>query len=347
VFEDITPESIKAAILADIGSGLDTREGSFLNDMISPVAMEIWKCYQSMNALVPIAYVDESSGGYIDQRCAEFGLTRKAGTKALAVMNFTGTDGTVVPAGTAFLTAGGFEYSLVDAVTLADGAGSGTVEATEVGSVYNVGAGEINTMVTAIAGLTAFENEAAAGGTDAEGDAALVSRLYARLQAPATSGNAFHYRQWALEVDGVGDAKVFPLWDGAGTVKVLIVGPEKEPVEPEVVAACAAHIEEERPIGATVTVESAEGLTINVATTVTIDSTTTIEAVQAAFESNIDAYIKSLAFSGYTLLYNRIAFFLLDIDGVVDYSVLTVNGGTSNISIGENQVPVLGTVTVT
>ena len=41
VFEDITPESIKAAILAEAGESLETREGSFLDSMAGPAALEI------------------------------------------------------------------------------------------------------------------------------------------------------------------------------------------------------------------------------------------------------------------------------------------------------------------
>lgn len=346
MFDDITPESIKTAILDALDTDMDTREGSFLNDMIAPVAMEIWKCYRSLDALVPIAYVDESSGGYIDLRCAEFGLTRKAGAAAAAAITFAGTSGTVIPAGTAFFTSGGLEYTLDAAVTLADGAGAGMLTASAVGEAYNVVAGAISTMAVAIAGLTSFSCAAAAGGVDEEADADLAARLYARLQEPATSGNAYHYRQWALEVSGVGDARVLPLWAGAGTVKVLLVDADKAPVDGAVVTAAAAYIAEEAPIGATVTVESAEGLTVNVAATVTIDSTTTLTAVQAALVSNLDTYLKDLAFTGYTLLYNRVAFLLMNIDGVVDYSVLTVNDGTENLTIADNEVPVLGTVTV-
>lgn len=346
MFESITPASIKAAILAEIDTDLNTGEGSFLSDLVTPVAMEIWKCYQSLNALIPIAFVDESSGGYIDLECAKYGITRKAGTKAAAAMTFSGTSGTVIPAGTAFLTAGGLEFDLTAAVTLASGTGSGTVEASTAGDAYNVGAGEITNMVTAIAGLSSFSNAAATGGTDEEADTALVSRLTTYRQKPATSGNAYHYEQWALETDGVGAAKVTPLWDGAGTVKVLIAGSDMGPVDSSVVTACAAAIEENRPIGATVTVESAEALTINVAATVTIDGTTTKAAVQTAFSAALETYLQSISFVKYTLLYNRIAYMLLDIAGVTDYSVLTVNGGTVNITIGDDQVPVVGTVTV-
>ena len=35
MFEDITPESIKTAILAEAGESLETREGSFLDSMAS------------------------------------------------------------------------------------------------------------------------------------------------------------------------------------------------------------------------------------------------------------------------------------------------------------------------
>jgi len=347
VFENITPESIKANILAAIDTNLDTREGSFLNEMITPVAMELWKCYQSLKALIPIAFVDETSGPYIDKRCEEYGIKRKAGTKATAEINFTGSSGAVIPAGTAFLTAGGLEFRLKEQVTLVDGAGTGLLEAVNVGEAYNVDAGEITSIVRAIPGLTSFTNAAASGGTDPETDEALLARLNARRQTPAISGNAYHYRQWALEVNGVGDAKVLPLWEGPGTVKVLLVGPEKQPVDESVVSACALHIAEESPIGAIVTVESAEGLTINVEAAVTIDSTTTKAKVQEQLVSKLDTYLKSLAFKGYTLLYNRVAFFLLDIDGVVDFTSLKINGGTGNITIAESQVPVLGTVTVT
>ncbi len=232
-------------------------------------------------------------------------------------------------------------------MTLAAGTGSGTVEAVEAGEAYNVGAGEITNTVSAIAGLSSFSNAAAAGGADAETDDSLLERLNTRLQTPAASGNAYQYRQWALEVDGVGDARVLPLWDGAGTVKVLLVDADKQPVDSGVTDACAAYIAAEAPIGAAVTVESATALTVNVAAAVSIDSSTTLEIVEAALESSLDAYLRGLAFEGYTLLYNRVAFLLLDIDGVVDYTALTVNGGTANITIGDSQVPVPGTVTVT
>lgn len=345
MFEDKTPEAIKTAILEAITMA-DTREGSYTNDMVSPLAVELWKLYDSLNALIPIVYVDETSGEYIDKKAAHYGISRKPGAKAYAMMHFAGTDGTIISKGTVFLTLDGLEFETAAAVTISGGTASITASAADIGEIYNVAAGTITQQLVSISGLNSIYNDAAVGGIDPESDASLVKRLYDYLQKPATSGNKHHYEQWALEVPGVGAAKVYPLWAGPGTVKVLIVGHDKSPVDSTVVGACAAHIEQLRPIGAIVTVASAEGLEINVEAEILIESTTTREAVSEAFESSLAAYLKAIAFDRYEIIYNRIAFMLLDIEGVVDYTSLTVNGGTENIIIDDDQVPIAGTVVI-
>jgi uncharacterized phage protein gp47/JayE len=348
MFDDITPESLRAAILANLADTWQTREGSFAANLAAPAALEIWKCYQALAGMVGMFYVDEGSGGYIDLAAANFGIARKAGTRAEAAMTFSGTAGTVIPAGTAFLTEGGTEFDLADAVTLdGAGAGGGTARAAEIGADGNVPAGSLTRMITTISGLDGWTNAAAEGGTDGESDADLCARYYDRLQTPATSGNAYHYRQWALAVSGVGDARIFPLWNGAGTVKVLLVGPDKAPVDSAVVSAAAAYIEEQRPIGAAVTVASAEGVAIDAACTVTLDGSVSAADVQTAFAAALKSYLQSVAFSGGAVLYNRVAYLLLSVSGVTDYTSLTVNGGTANVELTEDQVPVPGEVTVT
>ncbi|MEG1777667.1 MAG: baseplate J/gp47 family protein [Angelakisella sp.] len=347
MFDDKTPESIKAEILAQIPPSLDTREGSFLNDMISPVAMEIWKLYESMNGIIPMVYIDETSGVYIDKKADMYGIKRKLGKKATAVLDFTGANGTVIPKDRVFLSTGNLEFVLNEAVTITAGRGSGKAVAAEVGAEYNLVAGEIKRQYENLTGLDTVTSAPATGGVDGESDKALTERLYEHLRRPATSGNANHYLIWAKEVEGVGAAKVTPLPFGAGTVGVLIVDQNRCPVSADVVAAVVAHIELKRPIGATVTVESAVALPINVAATIKTDGSITAENIKAAWQKSLGEYIRQMAFEKYELLYNRVAFMLLDIQGVVDYSAITVNGLTGNIAIGANQVPTLGTVTVT
>lgn len=348
MYEGITPESIKAEIVESLTTDIDTREGSYVDTLIGPVSLEIWKVYTGLNAVLPIAFIDETSGEYIDKKCAEVGITRKKGTKAKATLRFTGTEGATVPAGSAFLTLVGQEFITLSAAVVSGGAAEVVAEAEEIGAAYNVAAGTIINQYNSISGITAVTNPtAAAGGADAESDASLVRRYYAYLQTPATSGNVHHYEQWALETSGVGAVKVTPLENGPGSVGVLIVGPEKQPVDNAIVTACAAHIEENKPIGPAVTVSSAEGLTINVTAAVSISASTTAALVQAAFSAALDTYLKSIAFVKYELLYNQVSYLLMGIDGVEDFGSLQINGAAESVTIAAKQVPVLGTVEVT
>lgn len=345
MFEAVTPEGIQQRILDKLGSGIDTREGSFASDIVAPAALEIWKIYAALNELIPIAYPDETSGEYIDKKCGYYGITRKEGTKAEVTLTITGTDGKVVPSGTAFLNAENLKFTTAADAEISNGSAEVTATAENVGTAYNVAAGEIDHPLTSVSGVTAVTNKAlAAGGTDPESDKSLLARLYDRLREPATSGNVYHYRKWALECEGVGAVKVFPLWSGAGTVKVLVASPEMEPVDSEVVAAAQNYIEEQRPIGAQVTVATVSALQISVTADILLDGTVTLAEAEQKFGAALEEYFKGIAFSSYTIPYTRIGYLLAGTDGVADYSNLLVNGGTENITVGEEQIPKKGEV---
>ena len=349
MFSEKTPESIRSAILS-MAHSWDVREGEFASDMVAPVATEMWMIYQTLNALLSIVFVDEGSGPFIDLAADVFGMERRPGTSARALMHFVGSEGVSLNAGTVFLTAGGLEFELEGNITIpSSGTASDYVHAVEAGAAYNIEAGEIVRMYTNIPGLTSFTNDAAEGGTDAESDASLVERYYLRRRRPATSGNAAHYEQWALEVPGVGAVRVIPLEDGPGTVGMILVDSNKEPAAAEIVEAVMEHVEEERPIGPSVAphIRSAEPVTLDIAATVVLDDTTTADVVREQFVSNLDTYIKDIVFLDTLVLYNRISFLLLSVPGVIDYTALTINGGTANVPIAFDEVAVIGTVEVT
>ncbi|WP_195983951.1 baseplate J/gp47 family protein [Clostridium sp. D33t1_170424_F3] len=220
MFEEKTPENIREQILAGMSNELDKREGSYTSDLVSPVAYEIWKLYDTMNELIPIAFVDETSGTYIDRRCAEYGITRKEPQKASGYVKMTcaaSVNNQQVPVNTCFTTNeenadNRRRYYSTEAVTVKNGTALVNVEAEQTGTPYNVEPGAITQLQTALAGITvqSITNEKAVeGGTDdSESDKDLVERLYKRLRDPGTSGNASHYQQWATEVPGIGDAKI-------------------------------------------------------------------------------------------------------------------------------------------
>jgi uncharacterized phage protein gp47/JayE len=217
----------------------------------------------------------------------------------------------------------------------------------EVGGVAgNVASGAITSLAAGdLYGIVTVTNAASFdGGTDAEDDPSLLARLKDRLQKPATSGNANHYRQWALEVAGVGDAKVYPTWNGGGTVKVVLLDADKTPPVQSVIDAAIAHIEGSRPVGATVTVVGATEAPINISATLTLASGKSSADAVAEITSMVVAYLKTLAFVDPTVRYSKIASLVLDAESVDDYANLTVNGGTANITVADGSVAVIGTV---
>ena len=350
-FDSLTPEGVQDMLRAFVEDelGLSTAEGTLLQIILAPGAYVFWEGLQALRAQVPISFVDETSGSFIDKDAAGYGITRKPGTAASVTLTFTGSAGTTVPAGTLCVTQDGLGFATDEDLTLGeDGSGTVTATADAVGTAYNVPAGAIVSTQQAVSGVTSLTNEAAAaGGTDPETDAALFARLDAYKKTPPTSGNDRHYHQWALEVNGVGAASVIRCWDGPGTVKVIIADMALHPVTEELRAEVAAYIETQRPVTAEVTVESAEGVSVTVSVTVTTDGTVTKLDTEKELTERLAEYLGEIAFTeGATVVYNRVLALVMGLPGVTDCADLKVNGGTANVPLDADEIPMLGTVTV-
>lgn len=275
-------------------------------------------------------------------------ITFKAATYSSAVLTVSG-NGTVKQ-GDIFETEGGVQFAANEA-TEVEGSADIMVTALLPGPAGNVGAGSITLIPKTIQGITSCTNRnAATGGYAEETDSSLRERYYEAKQTPATSGNVWHYKKWAREVPGVGDAKVFSLWNGENTVQVVIIDDQKKPADSTLVEDVQEHIdpgikgtgEGEAPIGAYCTVTAAEALEINVSVTLILASGYT----SAGITEYIEAYLKSIAFKQNYVSTGRIGNAILDSPGVIDYADLMVNGGTANITVPEKSVAVLGTVNV-
>ena len=209
----------------------------------------------------------------------------------------------------------------------------------EIGNLYSGTLQPISNVV----GISAELTDIITPGADTESDEALRERFYQKVRNPATSGNAYHYKQWALEVAGVGDAKVFPLDNGAGTVTVLIVDSDKQ-VDESLETAVSEYIETVRPIGATVTVGSPETVTINVSADILLDGSKSLEDVLSALKKELNNYLGGLVFSDYRVSYAKVGSALLNTPGVEDYNNLRLNDTSGNVTISQKAVPVMGVV---
>lgn len=365
MFEDRTLANLKQEALAQIApqTGLSAQAGSFADAVIGAAARQVSELYQALPAVLSMLFVDPDSGGFLDLVGRDYhNLTRRQGTKARCAVTLTGKPGITIPMGTRFLTPSGLQFGLLSSVTIgAEGSAVGQLEAGAVGEAYNIQPGSLSHLWVNIPGLESYVNDQAAGGTDTETGQQLYDRIDEARKRPATSGNGWDYRRWALSVDGVGDAKVVELPQGPGTVGVMLVDSTCAPASPEMVAAVLEYILTNKPIGATPIVSAPAALEVTVAAGVTINSAvTTLDEVGRQLTQRVREYLQSLVGAKYgriyygpaedlpyTLVYNRILALLLTIEGVENFSALTVNGGTEDITIPADQVPVLEEVSVT
>lgn len=346
MYENKTYELIKENILNGIPN-IDKREGSFINDMVSPLSIEFEDAYEEFKKILGIMFLEDSSGDYLEKRAGEYGIKRKLGTNSIGKVKFTGTDGTVIPTGSLVGTPTGLLYETTEEKIITSGIVEVNIKSKEIGSRYNVIANAINQIPISITGISSCTNESVTlGGTDNEKEEDLLVRTLLQIQNPATSGNAMHYKLWALEVNGVGDVKVFPLWNGNGTVKVIPITTEKRTPSEEILQSVREKIEEKRPIGASVTVIAPEEVILNIEATINIDPTFSKENIKTEYEKEFVNYIKNSVFKLNNVDYYKCLSIFYEIPGVIEVTNFTLNNATSNVNISSSQIQVAGTVTV-
>lgn len=341
MYEAQTYEAILARMLDRVPADLDKREGSIIYDALSPAAAELAQAYAELEVNLRLFSAQTSSGEYLELRTADYGVTRKAATKAQRKGLFFGQGDTLLdtPINSRF-SIEQTNYRVMEKIST----GQFIMECEVAGSVGNQHFGSL-LPIDYINGLIRAElSDILIPGVDIETDDDLRQRYLQRIRQPATSGNTAQYRQWAVEVSGVGDAKIFPLWAGPGTVKVAIVDAEKQPATSTLVDTVVDYIETVRPIGAAVTVVSAAAKEVNVSVKVALASGYVIQGVTDAFSAALESYLQDTAFTSTYVSYAKVGTLLLSTPGVIDYADLTLNGGSVNITLADEEIPVLGTV---
>ncbi|OMD00917.1 baseplate J protein [Paenibacillus odorifer] len=348
MYEDQTFETILERMLDRVPDGLDKREGSIIYDAMAPAAMELAQMYVELDINANLIFADTASGDYLDRSIAWSGVTRKKATKAQLRGLFYNASNTLmdIPVGSRFAI-GAINYKAISRLSL----GEYRLEAEVEGVTGNQHFGAL-IPIDFINNLARAElTELLIPGTDRETDDALRQRYLDSARRPATSGNKYHYIEWALEVSGVGGARVFPLWSGPKTVKVVIVNTEGAPASSVLVNQVQDYIdpaagkgEGQAPIGAIVTVTSAIGKTINISAKVTLAPGYTLQGVKNSFLERLETWRKSVSFVSTYVSQAVIGSILLGTDGVIDYLGLLLNGAVGNIVLTEEEVPLIGIV---
>jgi uncharacterized phage protein gp47/JayE len=369
-------DSIRARIDADVNAGvaptdpdfIDTTEGGIYFDLTQPVILEIERLWDALAAEVPaVMFPAFAFGDYLDEWGVTVNLARKDAVAATGTVTFTGTPGTLIATGTTvspLQTDPDVDPPTFATTQSATIGGGGTVDvpiqAVETGVAGNVAAGTITQLLSANAGIAAVTNASAtSGGAEVESDDDYRERILLEFSQAPGAGNASDYERWALAYPGVGHATVQPVWNGPGTVRVIVTDENNNPVSTTVVSGLQALLDPVAgqgaglaPIGAVVTVATPTTVTVNVSATVThasgysLDGTAGTIATRAAITAAISEYIDNLNPDDDVYLRHVEARFFA-VTGVLDVSSLLLNGAASNVVISGLQVAQLGTVTLT
>jgi uncharacterized phage protein gp47/JayE len=343
MYTDRTADDILADMKEAVRDDVDKREGSIVHDMLAPPAQEHEMIGYILEAILELGFADTSQAEYLERRTAEQYVDREDAVAATGALVITGDNGTELLAGTRIPLADGTAVLTTEYSVIANGAITVPAVAEIPGEAGNIAAGAL--FVPDVPGVASVSNTVAfSGGVDIESDEDLKARYFLRIRKPITSGNEYHYQLMATSVAGVSAARVYPLWNGNGTVKVVVLDTNGRAPAQTIVDAVLARIQAERIIGATPTVIAVTEVPINIAATVTLAGGLLPADVQAAVVANISAY---LAQAGTLVRYSQVANAIIDTENVLDYSGLTINGSTANVTINADSVAIVGTVTLT
>lgn len=320
-------------------------EGTFEYDVLSSNSIEFAKTEVELEEAYKAAFLNTANGDYLTMRASECGVERRQATNAVATVIVSGTVGAVVPAGSLFATADGTRfYSDAEATVGEDGTVEISVTASETGEQGNVMSGAITEMPISIPRITSVTNELAAhDGYDEEDDETLRERALEHVRNPGTSGNPRQYVEWALSISGVGAAKCLRAWNGPNTVKLVIVDDDFDEASELLQQKVYDYIDELRTVNAILTVSSAKAKTIDIAAKITgsVD--------EEQFQQDVKSYFASIEkkswdnSSNVVVTCNKIGAMLIEA-GADDYSELTLNGESKNITMDTEEMPKIGVV---
>ena len=354
MYETMTHDYLLEDAKQYVGGGVQKGEGSLVYNALSSLAYELEKLYIEANYIINQMFADTADYEHLVEHAANVGLTPKAATSA-----------TVAIRADAELPAGwrgslkGYNYVVTGPHESEAGVYIATCE--ETGSGANELTGKL-TPIDYVDGLTsAVIISVLVDGRDAETHEELYTRYLKSFGTKPFAGNVAAYEQVAESYDGVGGSKVYPAWDGPGTVKVCVIGTDHRAVSQYLVNQIQ---EDANPTGTdtgygyasidhVVTVVTVTEVTCDITMHLTYASGYSWATVKDDVTARINDYLESLASAWAdgdhttktTIYVSRIEAAVLSVTGIEDISDTTINGNTSYTRLDWDKIPVLGAVT--
>ena len=348
-------DEIHTQMLDSMPGDIDKSQGQHPYNYTRPTAMIASElCQQTLPEIIKLIFPMYAYGEWLDYHAQMRGISRRPATASSGTLQLTVTKNTNIPAGSQFSTASvDGQPSVVFETTqgkfnLPEGTTEIPVKCTQTGTVGNVIAGTVIFKLSQISGVTAVTNqEAITGGTEEEDDDSLRARIVWLDQSQSVSyvGSVADYKRWSSEVPGVGGVTVIPAQDDSGLVTLVITDSNGDPANEEICQNVYDYImspaDPELRLTAPNVKLSVIPPTITelfISATVEVGTGSSLDAIKTAFIEAVQAYLDTARSDG-EVRYTQIGKILAGISGVYDYDALTLNSGTTNISITNTQLP--------
>lgn len=179
-----------------------------------------------------------------------------------------------------------------------------------------------------------------------ESDDAFRQRALNTLQTQSASGNIGDYKKWALETGLVQAVQVQPLARGAGTVGVFVLLQEGAPAD--AMDKIAAYINEKKPIGADLQVQSMSARALDIAGVIHTDAQVITEELHGEIQARINRLFTAMTGSGEVpyISFGRIAAAIMEAQGVSDAVVTSISTVSSSFYLQPREYPTLGSLTL-
>jgi uncharacterized phage protein gp47/JayE len=360
-YEDILKE-----VLNNAPPGIDTRQGSIYYDSVAGICLTIARLYTDIETQGRLVTIVRAVGEELTVKAAEYGIARHPAAPAKYHFSYEGEKPSV---GERFYNDGSYF------VLMYSDDGYYYLQAEAAGAEPLISSGTAAIPVNEVAGMTAATfGELIESGTEEEDDDSLRTRVQEKIAGPAENGNKQHYKSWCESIDGIGHARIYPLWNGPNTVKAVLIDSSGRACSSEKVKEVQNYIDPATRgytanvdgytytvgdgtgdgvanLGAHFTAVSAREMSIDVSFSADLASGYTKDIAKNQVKAALEAYLEDLALNvaaaeDVIIRAARIGAIIIEQDAILDYSDLTINGGTSNIAPGDNAIPVLGEVTV-
>ncbi|EOV9528852.1 baseplate J/gp47 family protein [Bacillus cytotoxicus] len=366
-----TEQDVLQNMLNQIDKKWDKRQGGFIYDVLKPQAIAraeqraaFKKWYYTRFAKYA---TDEDLDAVVENNTP---LQRYAAKKAKGKVTVWGNEGTKIPKGSVYVSIRYdldnkiVEYEqLADAVIGASGNVTVEIEAILPGVIGNTAENTIQLIEPVFGVANVINLEKITGGEEKESDEDLRSRYFAWRRETSNSGNIGDYIRWSLSVPNVGGALVFPVSKGKGTVQLLICDTSFLPASKELVQKTKEYIapidemgDGQAPVGATVYVESAKPVTINL--DVYVSSVKEAEQLKQQLILGVNSYLKemnrlywrenarkqSILKEPYQVSYLKIGSVAVDVLKLIRVNKLLMNNEQKDVILQSGQIAVLGDV---